>query len=291
MILGYPGRTERYLSSVAVADRQTVVFPMRYRLYSGIIEVLQRASERDEQTALQFASMIKSLANVEKNALGMIKGLARNGVVARKLREEAAFRTWIAASPERVQEYGNVLDEVMAMDRDASKTLQKEQVLRLLAGNLSRFVGTLVAACADVSTSDSTEDAALSQRARAMLGGRRMAQDFDEVQVPILEILLDEARALPQDQRLAGTEMLTGADEKRSTREKCRPFWALFHQTAVRCSSSLTGCCGHPAWEIQGGSGEMRGASATHLLQTFESGSGERPFSARCRHSASALLI
>ena len=189
-----------------------MVFPIRHRLYTDIIEVLQAASDKDEQTALQFASMIKSLANVQKNALGMIKGLARNGVVSRKLGEEAAFREWVGADPERRNTYGTILDEILTMDRMASTTLQKEQVLQLLGGNLSRFFGTLVAACDEAAAQEGADGAPLSQRAQALLSSRTASRNLSDVQLPILEILLDEARNLPEDQQLEGTEMFVEAD-------------------------------------------------------------------------------
>ena len=217
MILGYPGRTERYLTSAAVQDRQGFVFPMRHRLYSGIIDVLQRASEGDERRALQFASVLKSLSNVQKNALGMIKGLARNGVVARKLQEEAAFEAWVAKSSRRRKAHGDALSDALALDLAARETIQKEQVLSLLGGGLNPLLSTLAGAVSEANSSGE-----LSERTARRLAADNLLRDFDDVQLPILEGLLDEARALPEDQRIAGTEAFTAADPDTPTSEILR---------------------------------------------------------------------
>jgi hypothetical protein len=218
LILGYPGRTERYLTSIAVADRQGYVFPMRYRIYSRILEVLERASARDEQSALGFSTAIKSLSNTQKNALGMIRGLKRNAVVEHKRREEAEFQEWVASSPERTRSWGSALADVVALDRESSATLQKDEVLRLLSGGYSPWLSALVNACAELGSgnSDNTE---LPARTRAMLASDELLSDFDDVQRPILEIMLDEARSLPAEQRIAGSEALSEAPADVSTHE------------------------------------------------------------------------
>ena len=92
MILGYPGRTERYATSLAVRERQGFYYPVRLDLLTRILDVLDLATRADDARALALSSLIKSLANVQKNAAGMVWGLERNAVVERKLRDEAGFR-------------------------------------------------------------------------------------------------------------------------------------------------------------------------------------------------------
>ena len=43
------------------------------------------------------------------------------------------------------------------------------------------------------------------------------------------------------------------------------PTGAIRRRFSPRFVRPLSGCCGHPAWETQGGSREMRGASATPI--------------------------
>ncbi|MBK8978221.1 MAG: S46 family peptidase [Planctomycetes bacterium] len=206
LILGYPGTTERYLTSVAVADREGVFYPLRLDLLTRVLAVLERQANRSEQDQLDYASLIKSLANVQKNAAGMVWGLARNAVVARKQREEAEFRQWLAASPDRMARYGSVLDELLAADREASRTTRKDLVLGLaLSSRINPFlrgICDLVAATAD------NRDGRGSGNLRRRFGSDALTRDLQAVQQPLLAILLDEVRRLDGDDAFAGRTAL-----------------------------------------------------------------------------------
>ena len=205
MILGYPGRTERYLTSVAVADREGVYYPLRYALLTDVIEILERHASTSEQAQLDYASLIKSLANVQKNADGMVKGLARNAVVARKEREEAAFRSWVAADPDRRERYGDVLDELMALDREEQRTSAKDLALGLaLSGRVNPFLSTVVDLVATAAARDGQVDAATVERFTAP----SVTAELEAVQIPVLGVLLDPVRHLTGDNAVQGREAL-----------------------------------------------------------------------------------
>jgi hypothetical protein len=82
-----------------VQSREDVFYPRRYEVFTRAIEILTEAGKSDPRLELALSSTIKSMANVQKNALGMVKGLARNAVRERKLREEAEFASWVEADP------------------------------------------------------------------------------------------------------------------------------------------------------------------------------------------------
>ncbi len=219
LIMGYPGRTERYLTSVALADRQTVTFPLRHRLLSQVMGVLDQVAARDAAKDLAYASLRKGLANAQKNAAGMIQGLSRNATVARKLEEEAQFARWVEQSAERGEKYGSVLAEVMALDADERATLQKDAVLGLLGpAGLVPLLATLTEAAAAVLQAEDGA-APLPEAWQVRLASDAPGRDLDDVQRPILAILLDEARRLPPGQRLTGTEGLTAAPDEGTTRD------------------------------------------------------------------------
>lgn len=129
MIMGYPGRTQRYLSSAAVAVRQEFYYPARLELYSMMIAQLEERAAQSEELALRLASSIKSLSNVEKNARGMIFGLDRNGVVAKKEEEEAAFQAWADADPALKDKYGDLLARLFELDEAEAARMPKDFVL------------------------------------------------------------------------------------------------------------------------------------------------------------------
>ncbi|MEZ5965681.1 MAG: S46 family peptidase [Planctomycetota bacterium] len=221
MVLGYPGRTQRYLTADAVADRAGVYYPLRHRLLTDVLAVLEGASKASEAKALQYASTIKSLANVQKNALGMVKGLRRNRTVELKQAEEQQFTAWVEQSAERKAKYGTVLADLRAVDAEERATTQKDLLLRLLCEPrvlplLANTVQMVEKPPAPTEKSDdpAATDGSVRANARRTFGTTRIVADLESVQIPILSRLLQEARVLPPDQRLAGTTWLTSEDPK-----------------------------------------------------------------------------
>lgn len=129
MVLGYPGRTSRYLTSTAVAARQEFYYPARLQLFSTIIDGLEVQAAQSDEAELRLASRIKSFANVEKNASGMIFGLERNAVVALKEAEEAQFFAWMDEEPGRRQRYGDAVQRLFELDKVAAGRMAKDFVL------------------------------------------------------------------------------------------------------------------------------------------------------------------
>jgi hypothetical protein len=206
IIMGYPGNTQRYKSSRAVATRQTYVYPKRNELLTKAIAVLEAAGATSEKKALQVASRVKSLANVQKNALGMVWGLDRNAVVARKLMEEEQLGSWIAADAERQQRWGAVLADILQMDQSEADSIEQDIAIGFGASYLLRdvpLVVSLLQACSAAEAMGSVPPRLISQ-----LGSDAPNQDFELIQVPMLAIVLDELCSMPEGKQLRGTDAL-----------------------------------------------------------------------------------
>ena len=110
MTLGFPGSTERYLSSWGV--KQRIEDSNKHRIeVRGIKQAIwKKAMDADEATRIKYASKYQGSSNYWKNSIGMNKGLTNLDVVARKEAEEAAFAKWVEQTPERKAKYGEVLD-------------------------------------------------------------------------------------------------------------------------------------------------------------------------------------
>jgi hypothetical protein len=220
MVMGYPGRTERYLSSVALEDRATFFFPTRLDLYRRVIALLEAESASDPARALRLSSMIKSLANREKNAEGMVVGLARNRTLERRRAEEAAFRQWVAADPERAERHDGVLESVQALDLERRATQRRDFV----AGEISRLPELLSAALTIVrfaserAKPDLERDAGFQDRdlPRLQAAQKNLAKTLDvEVEQKLMALLLAEAATLPPGQRIAALEPLVAEGGQR----------------------------------------------------------------------------
>ncbi|MBL9078048.1 MAG: S46 family peptidase [Planctomycetes bacterium] len=207
IIMGYPGRTQRYKSSRGVATQQGYVYPRRDHVLTQALAVLGAAGATSEQKGLEVADRIKSLANVQKNAKGQVFGLERNAVVARKLAEEEQFRAWVAQDPERQQKWGTVLDELLAMDEAEAATIEADTMLWFFGtlGDDMRLLAVLVEACNAIANSP---EGTLPARFLRVLESEQLTADLDLLQRPMLAILAAELAAVSAAQRLAGTEGL-----------------------------------------------------------------------------------
>ncbi|MBK8099406.1 MAG: S46 family peptidase [Planctomycetes bacterium] len=208
IIMGYPGNTQRYKSSRAVATRQGYIYPRRDAVLTAAIAAYERAGKTSEAMALAVADRIKSLANTQKNAQGMIFGLRHNGTVDRKLREEAALTQWIAADPGRQAKWGSVLAELLSMDEEEAATIQQDTTLgfiNMLSGDIP-LLAVLMQACAALADGNGK----LPQRALKTLGGTEIDADLELLQLPLLAVLLEEIASLPDGNRLTGSEALGG---------------------------------------------------------------------------------
>ncbi len=206
VIMGYPGRTERYLTSEAVKDREGFYYPKRLDILTRIIDVMREVSKRDAATELRYVSGIKSLANVEKNAAGMVWGLARNGVVARKMKEEAEFTSWVDGDKGRQEKFGAILRQLKDMDIVARQTQEKDLILSLATSpRITPFLRGLVDL---VNTARRLPGGDVPAALAKRFSNPALMRDFEDVQKPIMKILLDEARNLPEEQQLAGSEVL-----------------------------------------------------------------------------------
>lgn len=200
IIMGYPGSTQRYKTSRGVGSQEGYVYPARLRVLTKAIEVLQGAANESETRALAVASEIKSLANVQKNASGMIFGLKNNATVARKLQEEAQ----LSAHSE-----GNaaLLKEMLASAEAEGNVIEKDTNMWFVA-MLREHVGLfdlLMQGCNAVGSGR-----AISERGLRMIGGDAATKDFDLIQQPMLRVLMAEWAAISKQQRLAGTDMIAG---------------------------------------------------------------------------------
>jgi hypothetical protein len=209
IIMGYPGRTQRYRTAGSIALQQGYVYPRRHAVLTSAIAVLERASKTDERLALAVADRIKSLANVQKNAAGMIFGLSRNGTVAQKQREEEEFAAWVAADGERSQRFADVLRDMHAIDAADAKTLEKDTMVWFLnALDEDLPLMSLLVEAAGASATD--PEGKVPPRLLAALAQPEVTGHWDTVQLPLVQLLLAEFAAMSANQRLRGTEFAGG---------------------------------------------------------------------------------
>ncbi len=109
MTIGFPGRTDRYLSSWGVEQRIESQNKPRIEVRGIKQEIWKKAMQSDDAIRIKYASKYAGSSNYWKNSIGMNRGLARLKIIERKQKEEKQFNEW-AQLPENKNTYGKVLD-------------------------------------------------------------------------------------------------------------------------------------------------------------------------------------
>ncbi|MDR2775305.1 MAG: S46 family peptidase [Tannerella sp.] len=108
MTIGFPGSTDRYLSSWGTQQRIESANNPRIEVRKIKQDIWQEAMRKDDAIRIKYASKYAGSANYWKNSIGMNRGLMSRNVIERKQKEEDAFDKWILSSGKK-DAYGNVL--------------------------------------------------------------------------------------------------------------------------------------------------------------------------------------
>jgi hypothetical protein len=109
MIWGYPGSTDRYLSSFGVDFQIRYFDPNIVRLLGEQLSIWKEDMSADREVGIKYASKYASSANGWKFYIGELKGLKRLDVKGQKEEIEAKFTTWVNQDAARKEKYGDVL--------------------------------------------------------------------------------------------------------------------------------------------------------------------------------------
>jgi len=125
MIMGYPGRTNRWESSYWVDQNVKYAYPAWVEASKTAMDAMKRFMDKDDAVRLLYASQYSSIANYWKNRQGMIDALSAHKTADKKRKAEAKFAKW-AKKAENKAEYGNVLN-TLATYFEKTNTLSADQ--------------------------------------------------------------------------------------------------------------------------------------------------------------------
>ncbi len=112
MILGYPGRTQRYMTSMELQSQISISNTNRIYIRGIKQDILLKDMLADRAINIKYASKYSGSSNYWKNSIGQNKALKRLKVFDRKVQEEQSFSAWVNADPARKAKYGEALNLV-----------------------------------------------------------------------------------------------------------------------------------------------------------------------------------
>lgn len=110
MILGYPGRTNRWMPSGGIEQNVEYAYPAWVEASRTSMDVMEKYMSEDAQVNLDYASSYAGIANYWKNRQGMIDALKQHKTAKSKRKAERKFKRW--AKKNEDGKYKNVMSVI-----------------------------------------------------------------------------------------------------------------------------------------------------------------------------------
>ncbi len=111
MIMGYPGSTERYLTSYAIEQEIEQNNPDRIELMGDVAEIMDAAMEASNSDRIALEGAFAGLMNGYKYYIGQNTMLQRYDIAEKKAAAEEAFLGW-TSDPDFQSHYGSILSDM-----------------------------------------------------------------------------------------------------------------------------------------------------------------------------------
>lgn len=109
MIMGFPGTTDRFLTSFGLKETMDVTNDIRYKVRTEKLRVMKEGMNADPKTRIQYASKHAQCANYWKYSHEQNIALKNLNTMGEKEKIEREFTAWVNADPARKAKYGNAL--------------------------------------------------------------------------------------------------------------------------------------------------------------------------------------
>ena len=162
MIMGYPGRTNRWLPAGGIDQNVKYAYPAWVEASKTAMDAMKLHMDNDNNIRLNYASKYARTANYWKNRQGMIDALTQFQTAAAKAKNEAKFDAW-ANKPENKEKYGTVVSTINKYYAATNDKSRHDNYLSILFRNseyaaISRGLGAKLMSYAKA---DETKQAAM----------------------------------------------------------------------------------------------------------------------------------
>jgi len=220
IVMGYPGSTNRHLTSIEVKYYIKEYYPESIKLFKNWIQIMESDSEKSQEAKIKNAGMIKGLNNAYKNHQGMLEGLKKIDLVEKKEREEKKLREYINNNSELRKKYKGIIDKYFSVIKESQKLSKRDRMISLLSfsSRMLSFALTLNKWSIEKQKKDIDRDPGYMKRdipnlkMRLKLGQRSLYIPTDK---KILKFFFLKALKLPEKERIKTIDKhLEGKSEK-----------------------------------------------------------------------------
>ena len=128
MVIGYPGRTDRYASSSEIGYQENVVLPVSNEIRGRQMKIISKRMSADPAVRMKYSDRYFGLGNAWTNNVGMAGCYKRFRVKDEKVAQELKMQRWIGSKSNLSDRWGSLIADLdEAYSRCAS--VEKDKVL------------------------------------------------------------------------------------------------------------------------------------------------------------------
>ncbi|WP_371188608.1 S46 family peptidase [Thalassotalea maritima] len=217
MVLGYPGRTNRYRVASEVENQFTWVYPTAKRYREEFIDIIKEAAPTGSDARIKYESTLAGLANYAKNYGSMVESFNKGDMLERKQQELKELQAWINASAERKQKYSKAVDELNVLVAQSQENQERELILSYIGRTTMMSVAKRLYRLAnekakpDAERKQGYQDRDMNRFTQAM---KRVNRRYDaNVEKAVLTHFIAEYANFPASQRNATFDTFFGIDK------------------------------------------------------------------------------
>ena len=137
MIWGFPGGTERYLTSSGIEFKVNEFYPPIIEVFGKKLEIWKEHMNQNQEVRIKYASNYAGIANAWKLFIGQDKAIADLDIIEIKKQNEDDFMIWVNEDPSRKEKYGTTLGII-----NESNQKQAENYATIIYASLSGIGGS-----------------------------------------------------------------------------------------------------------------------------------------------------
>ncbi|RZF59596.1 S46 family peptidase [Sphingobacterium corticibacterium] len=189
MILGYPGRTNRWMPAAGIDQNVQYAYPAWVEASKVGMDAMKKHMDSDQAVKLNYASTYSGVANYWKNRQGMIDALTKHRTAATKRKQEKKFQKWANKKNNRAK-YADVLSDINAYYAATNEKAKHDNYLigMLRSSTFAPLPYSLGNALKQYAAADEKDR---TNRRPSLENG--IAETFEDVYLPLeIDVLSDE---------------------------------------------------------------------------------------------------
>ncbi|MBU2894323.1 S46 family peptidase [Colwellia sp. D2M02] len=214
MVLGYPGRTNRYRTAYEVENTFTWTYPNAKAYREEIIDLIHTHSEEGSEARIKYESTLAGLANYAKNYGSMIHSYNKGTFLERKQTLEKKLTQWLQSDKKRQAKYGEALSGLNKLIKIDDQQQARDLILGYMRYNKMLSTATSLHRLAVENEKPNIErERGYQERdlARFEQGMKSVDRRYDEtIDKEILIAMLTHYVALPKEERIKSFDKFFG---------------------------------------------------------------------------------